>query len=221
MADLAKLERSVVRHSFLARHRFQLRKVAEHPEVLRFNTLQTQLFNAIRKISGKSTVLDSSKAGPRAWILSAGDQSLELLHLRRSARDVVTSWRVPKFEPATGQMMKKPSIFAAAIDWAKVEHSASHLAKSKSIARMSYHSFASQPRSALTNNLPSLADTVAWKNEMTVAQTAPYHSVLGNPDRYQSGDIVISPRAVSIEKLGWAERRVVAWIAAGLERLYP
>lgn len=101
LAELRTLEATVCRTGFLARHRFSLAALAANPAVRRFRQLQFRLFDAIADMTGASVLVDSSKAGPRAWLL-AGDERVGVVHLSRDPRDVLVSWRSVKFDPGLG-----------------------------------------------------------------------------------------------------------------------
>lgn len=107
LTRLAELERSVVRNTYLMTLRYDLGRIRNDDRLAEFTALQERLFAGVRAASGAEVVLDSSKAGPRAFVLAAGLDPV-FLHAYRGAEDVIASWRRPKFEPSTGTPMKKP-----------------------------------------------------------------------------------------------------------------
>lgn len=225
LAELAALESRVVRNKFLIRKGYDLGRIAADPQVVRFNALQARLFGGVRQASGTRIVLDSSKAGPRAWLLAAGPARPLFLHAYRNARDVIASWRKPKFEPSTGTLMKKPSLAGAALDWIKVEQAARSLARrGPPLQRVNYADFAASPRSALEAALeagfPGLTASIGWRDARQVAPGPQYHSVLGNPDRFDSGLIEIRPKSVQKDNFSGTEALAIQSIAAVLHRFY-
>ena len=223
IAQLRELEWSVVRNKFLMKKRYDLDAIRRDPGVAAFIDLQKRLFAGIAHVSCAEIVLDSSKAGPRAWLLAAG-LSPVFLHAYRSAEDVIASWRKPKFEPSTGTLMKKPPIREAAIDWVKVEQSARSLAKISNVRRINYLDFASNPRKALSAALdpvfPSLTNEFAWTSENSVKPSSDYHSVLGNPDRFDATDIVIRPQKADRTSFSAAERLSITAVGKMLQAVY-
>lgn len=223
MEKLKELEWSVVRNKFLIRNRFNLERVANDPGIREFLSIQKDLFTAISEVSGCSTIVDSSKSGPRGWILSTG---LEISHLHsyRNARDVIASWRKPKFQPATGKPMLKPSIPYAAMDWWRAEQSARMLKKKHPLRRLNYKTFAQTPKVTLKDVLdpiaPGVVDGVAWLSDNSVKPKAAYHSLNGNPDRFSSEDIVIKPKRVGSKDLPALESILVSIVGGGLNLFY-
>jgi hypothetical protein len=223
LARLAELEQSVVRNTYLVRKRYDLTQLREDPQIVEFNDLQTRLFAAARQAGNAKIILDSSKAGPRAWVLAAGFSPV-FLHAFRGAEDVIASWRRPKFEPSTQTPMKKPPISEAAMDWIKVEQSARSLAKSAPVCRVTYKSFANAPRETLSAALdayfPGLVDSAAWVGPNAIQPAADYHSVLGNPDRFDTGVIEIRPQRASTSHLSMLENLAIKSVGRALETLY-
>lgn len=223
MAKLKELEWSVVRNKFLIRNRFDLERVSQDPGAQEFLSIQNDLFSAISKVSGCSTIVDSSKSGPRGWVLSAG---LDIVHLHsyRNARDVIASWRKPKFQPATGKPMLKPSVPYAAMDWWRAEQSARMLKKKHTVCRLNYKTFAKAPKETLKKVLdpvaPGLVDEVAWLSDNSVKRDGAYHSLNGNPDRFSNDDIVIRPKRVGNEDLPVLDSVLVSVVGGGLNLFY-
>lgn len=220
---LRELEWKVVRNKFLLKKRYDLDAIRLDPDVATFVDLQKRLFDGISQVSGASIVLDSSKAGPRAWLLAVG-LSPVFLHAYRSAEDVIASWRKPKFEPSTGSLMKKPPIWEAAMDWVKVEQAARSLSKRSNVRRINYLDFANDPRTALEAALdpvfPGLTAELAWTSHQSVRPSTDYHSVLGNPDRFDSADIVIKPKKADRSDFSTTERLSIAAVGKLLQTVY-
>ena len=221
---LAELEASVVRTPYLARLCFDPGRIRADSRLAEFIELNRRLFDGVRRAAGSPVILDSSKAGPRAWVLQAGFQPL-FLHVHRSATDVITSWRKPKPDPSAGGLMRKPSVGSAALDWVKAEQAARGLSRIARLRRVDHAGFALAPRptlsAALDPALPGLIDGLPWIGAAHLTNEAPYHSVLGNPDRFDAGVIQIAPpRSTGRPALSTGEAQVIRGIGAVLDRLY-
>lgn len=222
---LAQLERQVVRNRYLMQLRFDLKRIRADDRLSEFAALQAALMQGIGTAGAGQIVLDSSKAGPRAWVLAAHLDPV-FLHIYRGAEDVIASWRRPKYEPSTGAPMKKPGLVEAATDWVKAEQAARSLAGVTSLSRINYRAFASAPRetlrAALDRSLPGLVEAVDWVSPRSIRPATQYHSVLGNPDRFDRANIEITPQnATDRAPFGAFERGVIGAIGKTLERAYP
>ncbi len=224
MDRLKTLENAVVRNRYLAGRRFDLRRLATDPQITEMRGHQSRLFAAIRAVSGRPVVLDSSKAGPRGWLM-AGLVDCQILHVTRDPADVMASWRRRKFDPSRGGDMIRPTVLRSAWDWAKVEHSARMLARQRAVTRISYAQFAATPRDTITNvlrqNLPDIAEMIDWQSDTSVSPPTMYHSVLGNPDRFDRGAIEVRPSHSALPNLPRVEQITIGAVAAVLRRLYP
>lgn len=225
--DLERLrffENQIIRNRYLLYKRFSLRTLAQDPQCRAFLEIQSRLFDAILHCSGADILIDSSKAGPRAWILAL-DPQVGFLHIRRDAADTLFSSQRPKWDKATTALMRKRSLLGAAWDWFKVEHSSRLLAKHRLIKRLDYEKFTAAPKPALNTVLGAeyrdLVDSIAWVNETTVRPSAEYHSLQGNPDRYDKGLIRISFREPILDGFSWTQRYAIKTTGMLLDSIYP
>ena len=221
LANLARLEHSVIRNPHLMRLCLQSERIAADPRISEFLFWQHRLFAALRLATGSNIIVDSSKAGPRARVLASGLR-VDLVHLYRHAEAVLASWRKPKIEPASGLPMQRLGILRAATDWAKVELTARSLQRHYPLRSIDYAAFAQAPRSTLERLLPELAGNIAWQNDHQVRPGTSYHSVLGNPDRFEQGLITITPRHASDRAaFSRTEWLAIQLVGAILQRLFP
>ena len=223
IAYLRKLERTVVRTPYLLKKRFDLSQITSDRGIREFISIQDRLFGDIAKLSGAETLIDSSKAAPRAWIL-ATKPNVTIVHLYRSAADVISSWRHPKWDKALNGPIRKMSIASAAREWVQAEQMIRILANRRAVQRLNYWHFATEPRRALRKTLGvsygDVIDTIQWCGESTVLPSASYHSLNGNPDRYDKGRILIRPRKRNMGDLTRVERCKISLLGNALDCLY-
>lgn len=217
MAELSRLEAKVARSGHVVRAGFRLSSLADDSDVAAFLAPQQAIFDAVRSISGRAIVVDSSKAGPRAWLLAAA--GAHVLHLWRHPAEVIASWRSKKFDQGLGTLMARPSVATAAAEWWKVEHLARRLARQHPVAMLDYDRLCVAPRAALAAALAAsgLAGDagIPWQDGHNVLPGADYHSLNGNPDRFDRGAITVRARAVDRSRLEPADRALVP-LAGGL-----
>ena len=160
LAELRQLEDSVCHSGFIARHRFSIDSLRDDPRVQQFLELQFRLFDAIAEVDGSTVVVDSSKAGPRAWLMAC-DPRVKVLHLHRDPADVIVSWRSVKFDPGLGTAMKRMPIRGAALDWWKVDRLAALLARVHPVIRVDYRELCASPQTVVANVLAAMEIALA------------------------------------------------------------
>ncbi len=224
ISELAHLEHRIARTSFIARHRFSLDALADNPDVQRFLAIQFALFESVARVAGKPILVDSSKAGPRAWLLAC-DPRTRFIHLYRDPADVIASWRSAKFDLGLNTPMKRMAVSTAALDWWKVEQLMHILGKQRAIARVDYGALCASPK-AITAQMIGQLDLMAqvepqWIDNMAIEQGADYHSLNGNPDRFERGAIQISQRKPDWQKMTPVERYRIRATGAAIRMIYP
>jgi len=224
LRELAALENKICRSKFILKHRFDLQSLRADPDVQRFMGMQFAIFEAVSKLTGARTIVDSSKAGPRAWIL-ATDPRVHLLHLYRHPSDVLTSWRSRKFDKGLGRDMERLPVGTAAIDWMKPEIFSRRLAKQAQVGFMKYEEFVASPRSVLSQAVnsedSSLLAELAWLDRNAFQPGDNYHSLSGNPDRFGSGPVRIEPRAANGTGLHAVDRVAIRITGGALALAFP
>ncbi len=222
--ELAALESSVCRTGYIARHRFSLAALRRQNDVRRFLAIQFAILDAVADVAVSPIIVDSSKAGPRAWLLAC-DPRVRFIHLYRDPADVIASWRSVKFDPGLGTAMARMRISAAVRDWWKVEQLMSKLCTVHDVVKLDYSRLCEAPELQIRNALHALGltETVvpAWIGPATIEPGTGYHSLNGNPDRFTPGPIRISARSAGKSALPLHERfQIKAWSQA-LTRLHP
>lgn len=229
LAELARLETIVARSGFVARHGHQLDRMRAAPELATFLAPQQAIFAAVRKLSGKPIVVDSSKAGPRAFALATLAEA-RFLHLWRDPAHVIASWRSVKFDQGLGTPMARPGVPAAATDWAKAEHFARRLAREASVGMLDYQGFCEAPAVELAAALATAElvgrDEIPWRAgadgvPRVVDPDPHYHSLNGNPDRFDRGPITVSARGVDWQRHGTVDRLAIPAAGTALGLAYP
>ena len=224
LLELDRLEALVSRTVYLARHHFDLAALSAQPEVRRFLALQFKIFEAVAQSSGKAVVVDSSKAGPRAWILACDPRS-HFIHLRRDSTAVLASWRSKKFDPGLGTSMRRPGVLSAAGDWLKVERLMRSLAQQRPVGLIDYETFCRAPEAELGMALAKAglpgAMGVDFAEGYTVLPNSSYHSINGNPDRFDPGPIRIARRDIDWSRHDPGERARIWLTGRAIAALSP
>lgn len=224
MRELGRLEQAIVRTGYIARHKFSLANLRRQDEVKIFLDLQFRLFAAIAQRSGRDVLIDSSKAGPRAWILAC-HPGVRFLHLWRDPADVIASWRSRKFDRGLGSEMQRLSVTRAALDWVKVEGLMRRLGRQTEVINLNYRSICVDPRTQLDCamrdvGLPEIAEA-AWLASHKMVPVSEYHSLNGNPDRFDRDPISVSLRETNWQLLPRLEALRIRAQGKLMASLYP
>lgn len=215
------LESRVVRFGFIAKNYFSLQRMSKNSEVREFLDYQKRIFDAIRSIDHVDLVIDSSKAGPRAWLLAI-DPGVKFLHVWRDPKDVIQSWRSKKYDHGLQEYMVRPSVARAALDWVKPEILLRLLAMQRDVEFISYKQLCDTPKESIR----LLVDTLDcewvkpnWLSDDTFKPSDHYHSLNGNPDRFRSEPIKISYQRRKSVSIG-IERALVVFVSVLLRSIF-
>lgn len=192
LQDMAEMEETTIRHRVLLKDALTGATWADREDAECFIAHQSDLFGAIAEVADAAHVIDSSKAGARAWALS-GMEGVSILHLRRNPADVAASWRRVKHDPSLDGPMRRPSFTAIAREWMAAEISARRLAAVRPVIRLDYEMLTTFPHAAL-RHLGPIAKDVVLEGRSFIADPN-YHSLNGNPDRFHRGQITLKPAA--------------------------
>ena len=194
---LAHLESSVARTGVVARNRFSLARLAGLPQAAEYVELQERIYGAVATELGVEAIVDSSKAGPRAWLMATRPNTT-ICHLYRDPTDVLLSWRSHKFDQGLGGDMPRRRVSVAAREWLKAEVMLRRLGRETPVATITHKAFCMSPRASTRALIDSLelrgASTPAWTGANRFTTGPRYHSVNGNPDRFHTGEVKIDHR---------------------------
>ncbi|MFV0644494.1 MAG: sulfotransferase [Sphingomonadaceae bacterium] len=224
ISELSRLENEVSRSGYIARHRFSLASLRKEPQVQRFLELQFRIFDAASSVMNTPVIIDSSKAGPRAWILAC-QPNMHIIHLYREPADVIASWRSRKFDKGLGTDMQRLSVTKAAADWWKAEAMARKLSGQAPVTFIDYEAMCREPRKEVGHLLKALSleslPPVQWCSDTSFMTGGNYHSLNGNPDRFYQGEIEISHRDANMKQYSGMERKAIQMAGALLRTAYP
>lgn len=203
------LERRVARHQLIAKQRLNLKEIVQNSEVQEYLDRINLILSVVSDRSGCKVLIDSSKFPQRAWLLATLPGTL-IVHLQRDNRDWLASVRTPKYDSGRGEMQIKYPFLKLIDGWLRCEVSMALLARRFKTYTLSYEEFASNPKKCLENSplnaeLGSHLAGIDWRGPSSVAPSSSYHTVAGNPDRYQRTQIDIQ-RKSTLDKLQRRER---------------
>jgi hypothetical protein len=180
-----------------------------------FREVLARVYRAVATVSGRATVVDSSKYAAYGLLLAQVPQiDLAVLHLVRDSRAVAHSWRrvklLPEVTTEKRYMPRKPP-WRSAVFW-MLENLALELlpGRSRRFARLRYDDLTSDPERTLGSALRALG--VDEDLEFLRARTLRLdsnHVVAGNPLRFHRGQVTIEQDLEWRTGLRAGPRRVV------------
>lgn len=185
-------------HSFDgSRHALRLLLGAYGPQdrqrLNRYGTLTAALYRRIAEVAGVSVIVDSSKNPSRALILKRyAGLEVWCLHLLRNPVSVAGSWARGK----SGHDDTLPTYARAATyrRWALKNLACETLRLAMPYKRMRFEDFTAAPRSGMAHIrawVPILRDRSDGFVTETEVNFGPFHSLQGNPDRFENGRVSI------------------------------
>jgi len=218
----------------LEKHRLWLPRLAaearqQSPRFAEYAWRTLTLYQALRQVSGKSVLVDSSKRASRLLLLShIPGIDLRVVHLVRDVRGVTWSEKKTKTykQDGTDKVRHEPSkpSWRTALLWTAVNRQSDwmrrRLPEGKSI-RVRYEDLVTQPEAELARigalaeaDLSGLVADVTADRPLAIA-----HTIAGNAMRMK-GPVRLRPDVEWMEKLPERDRRTCWLIAGRLMRRY-
>ncbi|BBL79337.1 sulfotransferase [Rubrobacter xylanophilus] len=181
-----------------------------------------RLYRALREVSGACVVVDSSKRFSYAAVLgSLPSVEVRAVHLVRDSRAVAHSWSRSKVRPeAGGSSMPRLGPLKASRTWSLQNLQQVLLPLSggvRACARLRYEDFVREPASSLRKTLRELgleADLRFIRGREVPLSRG--HTVSGNPARFESGGVELSPDEAWRERMRAGDRALVTALTAPL-----
>jgi hypothetical protein len=201
------------------------------PDLDEYTSYYARLYAAIAEVSGCQVVVDSSKHPSLAYCLRwRPDIDLRVVHLIRDSRAVAYSWGTKVRRPDTDSesYMATGTPAHMAKEW-NVHNAAFHLLArlGSPTMRLKYEDIIAAPEAAVRRvtgfaGLPNQAGYRFLSEDGAVrwALLDGVHSVSGNPMRFATGKVPISPDERWRTSMPRAERRVVTALTLPLLAAY-
>jgi hypothetical protein len=200
--------------------RRQRRDVDHYRRILR------RLYAAIAAESGAAVLIDSSKDVSHGYALRGldGDLDLHVLHLVRDSRAVAWSWQRRKFNPGNDADMNRYSLLRTSAEWSAINAlTRLHRPTGARYATLHYADFAADPAAAIDDVLTFLGESRRPNpvRDHTV-HLGTDHTAAGNPNRFRTGEINITPDEEWRDAMPTPSRLLVSTLTApGLRRYAP
>lgn len=171
-------------------HRAFLWNPVAHSDLQNFLAHASEFYHKVAELAGATVVVDSSKSPQFAALLAlAPNVEVHIVHLIRDLRGVVSSERVPKsYLPAAPP-------WRTILNWYMANACTELLLKRQagSFSQLRYDEFLYDPSSILERLAFSITGFQASNACVREgkAYLRPQHFVLGNPDKFQTGDTIL------------------------------
>lgn len=184
-----------------------------------------RLYEAVAKVSGAGTVVDSSKNASLAYVLrEQADLDLRVLHVVRDSRGVAYSWTKEVRRPEAGAahpLMHRYPPWRSALLW-DAQNAAFGLlaALGTPTRRVHYEALLADPVGTLREvcaflGLPDVGAAPTFLRQHEV-ELAPAHTVSGNPMRFETGTVALRRDDSWRGKMPTPEQRLVSAITLPL-----
>jgi hypothetical protein len=184
------------------------------PELERYARLTASLYEAIRDVTGARLVVDTSKrAGNAAVLRLVPGVDVRFVHLVRDPRAVAWSWRK---RVAAGHgpvsVARDWSSFNLLFGAIRARHGTGRS------VRVRYEDLVRTPGRTLSQlaGLAGSAGTALPLVDDRTLRLGPNHTVLGNPVRFRTGEVVLEEDREWERRLPAGDRRLVAALTAPL-----
>lgn len=219
VGELLSLQHYTTRLRYLPQLTFPgLRWGGYEKQFQKYTHILSQLYAAIKKVSGCKVIVDSSKEPAHGFILNAIPTiQLHVVHLIRDSRAVAYSWQRKKRRPEVywkNEYMPRYSPIKSAVEWNLRNQTAGLLSRfCKRSVRESYENLVKSPQCTLSriikdfkhpqNNLDFLKDRAVKLDT--------HHTLSGNPNRFETGEIELFADTEWSKKMNtWAYFTVTA-----------
>jgi hypothetical protein len=154
------------------------------------------LYQAIQSITNSKVIVDSSKHPSYGYILGMMPGiDLYVLQLIRDSRAVAYSWLRRKLRPETGKYITQYSSLKSSLQWSLINLASELLWRdfSEQYSVLRYEDFIKSPLTTLTSILNLVHENAPDLPFMTnnMVKIGLNHTVFGNPNRTQTGNIVL------------------------------
>lgn len=191
--DVLKLNRAVDR----TRHIPQILGLRRTPQFTEYTALLQKLYAAMVRVSGKPVLVDASKFDSTGFILSQMPGiELHVLHLVRDSRAVAFSWqrrKMHRLSDGREQPQLQRSPISAALQYLKLNLLAEFMRfYAASYQRVRYEDFMRDPQGTVARILQPIGEAetdLSFITPASVTINTPTHSVAGNPNRLDYGEI--------------------------------
>lgn len=181
-----------------------------------------EMYRGAAAAASAEVVVDASKLPGIALVASTIDDiDFYVLHLTRDPRSVVNAWRTPKGDALSPSDKLGRRRAWQVIWWWLARSLASEWLVRRRVApghflRISYEEFADAPRDTIERIVDFVGashdgDPFAAADRATIVAS---HTVIGNPDRHNTGERTIERRDRWRKELPWATRlatEIVTW----------
>lgn len=199
ISEAARLRATVDRHRNLDRIAGLRRPGRLEPAMTAYADLIHRLYQAVRKVSGASVIVDSSKHASYALLLrDMPDFEFRLIHLVRRSHGVAHSWSRRVLKPGVGDGRSFMSVYSPYRTvglWIADNLLYDVVARQLPwTTRVRYEDLIADPRGELRRileelGLPSAGETFSFLNE--AAELPVSHAFSGNPMRLKQGPLVL------------------------------
>ena len=222
LSALGTRTRHVLPMLFPAGRRYLYSRLGRYPERL------YRLYRAIKDATDSRMIVDSSKAPPYGYLLGGlPGVDLYVVHLVRDPRAAAFSWLRKKVQPDRKEKSYLPEIgvIKSALIWTSWNTAAEALWRRtpEHYLRIRYEDFVKDPQSSVRAILGMVGEKEPLARPFTGERSVKLgesHTVAGNPNRFQTGDVVLKSDDEWAGKMRNRDRRLVTALTLPLLARY-